>query len=136
MKEKIHHIGIAVKKLEKSLKSWAHLFGLEKGEIEEIKDRGVKVATLQFDKGPQIELLEAVGDGSPIKKFIDNHGEGIHHICLKTDALDQKIAELKREGIRFVQENPVAGAGGSRIIFVHPENLNGVLIELKEEKKQ
>jgi methylmalonyl-CoA/ethylmalonyl-CoA epimerase len=135
MPEKIHHIGIAVNKLEKSLNKWTRLFNLKKGEIEEIKDRGVKVVTLQFDHGPLIELLEAVGDDSPINKFINSHGEGIHHLCLKTDNLDQKIKELKREGIRFVQENPVSGAGGSRIIFIHPENLNGVLIELKEEKK-
>ncbi|HZX10757.1 MAG TPA: methylmalonyl-CoA epimerase [Acidobacteriota bacterium] len=135
MTEKIHHIGIAVNKLEKSLNKWTRLFNLKKGEIEEIKDRGVKVVTLQFDHGPLIELLEAVGDDSPIKRFINSHGEGIHHLCLKTDNLDQKIRELKREGIRFVQESPVSGAGGSRIIFIHPENLNGVLIELKEEKK-
>ncbi|MFW6140238.1 MAG: methylmalonyl-CoA epimerase [Acidobacteriota bacterium] len=135
MKEKIHHVGIAVNKLEKSLNHWKHLFNLEEGEIEEIKNRGVKVATLQFQQGPLIELLEAVGDDSPIKKFIDSRGEGIHHICLKTDDLDQKVKQLKREGIRFVQESPVSGAGGSRIIFIHPDNLNGVLIELKEEKK-
>lgn len=135
MTEKIHHIGIAVNKIEKSLNKWTRLFNLKKEEIEEIKDRGVRVVTLQFDHGPLIELLEAVGDDSPIKRFINSHGEGIHHLCLKTDNLDQKVKELKREGIRFVQESPVSGAGGSRIIFIHPENLNGVLIELKEEKK-
>jgi methylmalonyl-CoA epimerase len=135
MEEKIHHIGIAVNRLDKSLNKWKRFFNLKEGEIEEIKDRGVKVVTLQFGQGPLIELLEAVGDDSPIKKFINSRGEGIHHICLKTDDLDQKVEELKREGINFVQESPVSGAGGSRIIFIHPDNLNGVLIELKEEKK-
>lgn len=135
MTKKIHHVGIAVNNLEKSLNKWKRLFNLEKGEIEEIRERGVKVATLRFDQGPLIELLEAVGDDSPIRKFIRDRGEGIHHVCFQTDDLDKKVRELKREGIRFVQESPVSGAGGSRIIFIHPDNLNGVLIELKEEKK-
>jgi methylmalonyl-CoA/ethylmalonyl-CoA epimerase len=133
MTEKIHHIGIAVNDIQKSLSKWRQYLTFTTGDIEEIKTRGVKVATLGFDEGPLIELLEAVGSESPIKKFIDKHGEGIHHICFKTDDLDLKVRELKKKGIRFVQESPVLGAGGSRIIFVHPDNLNGVLIELKEE---
>jgi len=131
----MHHIGIAVNNLEKSINKWKCLFDLKEEEREEIKDRGVKVATLRVDKGPMIELLEAIGDVSPIKKFINSHGEGIHHICFETDDLDKKMEELKKEGVCFVQESPVSGAGGSRIIFMHPQNLNGVLIELKEEKK-
>jgi len=135
MSEKIHHFGIAVNDFEKSLNKWKSLFSLKNEKIEEIKDRGVKVATLSFDKEPMIELLEAIGDDSPIDKFIKKQGEGLHHICFKTDDLDQKVKELKKKGIRFVQDSPVSGAGGSRIIFMHPDNLNGVLIELKEEKK-
>ncbi len=133
MTEKIHHIGIAVNDIQKSLSKWRQYLTFTTGDIEEIKTRGVKVATLGFNEGPLIELLEAVGSESPIKKFIDKRGEGIHHICFKTDDLDLKVRELKKKGIRFVQESPVLGAGGSRIIFVHPDNLNGVLIELKEE---
>lgn len=135
MTEKIHHIGIAVKNIEKSLNKWKRFFSVKNEGVEEIKSRGVKVAALKFEHEPMIELLEALGDDSPIKKFIHKHGEGIHHICLKTDRLDQKVEELKKKGIRFIQNEPVPGAGGSRIIFMHPDNLNGVLIELKEEKK-
>jgi len=135
MTEKIHHIGIAVNDLKKSLNQWKKYFSLKNEEIEEIKERGVRVATLGFDKEPLIELLEAVGENSTIKKFIENNGEGIHHICFKTDNLDQKVKELKKKGIRFVQADAVSGAGGSRIIFIHPSHLNGVLIELKEDKE-
>jgi methylmalonyl-CoA epimerase len=135
MTEKIHHIGIAVNDIEESLTKWGRYVTFEKGDIEEIQTRGVKVVTLGFEEGPLIELLEAVGSESPIRKFIDKRGEGIHHICFKTDDLDLKVRELKKKGVRFVQERPVSGAGGSRIIFIHPDNLNGVLIELKEEKE-
>ncbi|MCD6517658.1 MAG: methylmalonyl-CoA epimerase [Candidatus Aminicenantes bacterium] len=135
MAEKIHHIGIAVNDIQKSLNRWGQYLTFKKGDIEEIKTRGVKAVTLEFDEGPLIELLEALGSETPIRKFIDKHGEGIHHICFKTDDLDLKVRELKKKGVRFVQENPVSGAGGSRIIFMHPDNLNGVLIELKEEKE-
>ncbi|MBD3413916.1 MAG: methylmalonyl-CoA epimerase [Candidatus Aminicenantes bacterium] len=134
MKEKIHHIGIAVKDLKKSLQQWKKSFSIKSGEMEVIRERGVKIATLHFDTGPVIELIEAIGGDSPIQKFLEKKGEGVHHFCLKTEDLDQKVKELKKKGMRFVQENPVAGAGGSRIIFIHPDNLNGVLIELKEEK--
>lgn len=135
MTEKIHHIGIAVKDLKKSMKKWEKYFSFSKKDIEEIEERGVRVAVLELDKPPVIELLEAVGDDSPIKKFIDKKGEGIHHLCFQTEDLEKKVKELKRKGIRFVQKKPVSGAKGSRIIFIHPDNLNGVLIELKEEKK-
>jgi len=135
MTEKIHHIGIAVNDIGKSLNKWGRYVTFEEGDIEEIKTRGVRVVTLGFEEGPLIELLEAVGSESPIRKFIDKRGEGIHHICFKTDDLDLKVRELKKKGVRFVQERPVSGAGGSRIIFIHPDNLNGVLIELKEEKE-
>jgi len=131
MSNKIDHIAIAVKDLKKSIEQWKSYFKIKECCIEEIEERGVKLAQLKIGEGASIELVTPLGDKSTLRNFLKNKGEGIHHICFKVQDIDKSVIELKRQGVRFVSEEPVMGTSGSRIIFIHPNNLNGVLIELK-----
>lgn len=133
--KRIDHLGIAVKDLDASLKKWKELFGAKVGVIEEIRDRGVKVAPLEFEDGSAVELVAPLGEDSPIEKFINERGEGIHHLSLEVDGIEEVMEELRNKGIQFIQEEPQKGAEGSKIAFIHPRNLEGVLLELKEKSK-
>ncbi len=133
--KRIDHLGIAVKDLEASLKKWKDLFGVKVGLIEEIRERGVKVALLEFEDGSIVELVAPLGEDSPIEKFINERGEGIHHLSLEVDGIKEVMEELRNKGIQFIQEEPQKGAEGSKIAFIHPRNLEGVLLELKEKRK-
>lgn len=134
--KKLDHIGIAVEELESSLEKWAKAFDFEKSEIETLPHRGVRVAYLFPEKGPAIELISPLGEDSPVRKFLENRGEGIHHLCFQVKNLKKVMAELKARNIFFLTDEPVCGAGGSQIAFIHPKVLNGVLIEFKEKKKE
>jgi len=131
MSNKIDHIAIAVNDLKKSIEQWKSCFKIKECYIEEIEERGVKLAQLKIGEGASIELVTPLGEKSNLSNFLKNKGEGIHHICFKVQDIDKSVIELKRQGVRFVSEEPVIGANGSRIIFIYPDNLNGVLIELK-----
>jgi len=133
--KRIDHLGIAVKDLDASLKRWRELFGGKVGVIEEIRERGVKVAPLEFEDGSAVELVAPLGEDSPIEKFINERGEGIHHLSLEVDGIEEVMEELRNKGIQFIQEEPQKGAEGSKIAFIHPRNLEGVLLELKEKSK-
>jgi len=133
--KRIDHLGIAVKDLDASLKRWRELFGGKVGVIEEIRERGVKVAPLEFEDGSAVELVAPLGEDSPIEKFINERGEGIHHLSLEVDGIEEVMEELRNKGIQFIQEEPQKGAEGSKIAFIHPRNLEGVLLELKEKRK-
>jgi methylmalonyl-CoA epimerase len=128
----INHIGVAVTDLEKSLKTWESVFQFKASGIEEVTERGVKVAYLDIPGGSAVELIEPLEEGTPVDWFLNNRGEGIHHICLEVENIDETVRDLRSKGMEFVTDEPVRGAGGSRIIFLKPQNLNGVLIELKE----
>lgn len=130
--EKIEHIGIAVKDLEISNALFASLFGVGHYKIEEVISEGVK--TSFFKAGPnKIELLEATNPESPIAKFIEKKGEGIHHIAFAVSDITSEIARLKSEGFVILNETPKKGADNKLIAFVHPKSSNGVLIELCQE---
>jgi methylmalonyl-CoA/ethylmalonyl-CoA epimerase len=133
--KRIDHIGIVVKDLEENLKRWEELFGVKVGAIEEIKERGVKVAHLEFEDGSAAELVASLGEESSIEKFIKERGEGIHHLSLEVEGIEDVMKELKEKGIQFIQERPQKGAEGSKVAFIHPRNLKGVLLELKEKRK-
>lgn len=133
---KVDHIGIAVRNLEESIEKWTELLELEVKGVEEIKERGVRLAHLSSKSGPSIELLTPCGEGSALGKFLKERGEGIHHFCFEVENIERAMEELKKKGIQFVQESPQKGAGRSLIAFIHPRNFNSVLIELKEEKKE
>lgn len=132
--EKIEHIGIAVKNLEKSNVLFASLFGKPHYKVEEVESEGVK--TSFFDVGPnKIELLEATKPESPIAKFIDKKGEGIHHIAFAVKDIRSEITRLKKEGFTVLNEEPKFGADNKLVVFLHPKTTNGVLIELCQERE-
>ena len=131
----IHHLGIAVNNLEDSAARWAALFGMRAVAVEEAPERGVRIAHLHLPEGPEIELLAPLGKNSPIAKFLAGRGEGLHHFTLAVEEIEAAIAEFRRAGLEFVSEIPQAGAGGSRIAFIHPRSLNGVLLELRESPR-
>ena len=127
----VSHVGIAVKDLESAIKSYEILTGVQNPAIENVESEKVKVAL--FSSGSsRIELLAATSEDSPIAKFINKRGEGLHHICIYVDDIESKLSELKEAGIKVIDETHRTGAEGKKIAFVHPRNLNGVLIELEE----
>ena len=129
---KIEHIGIAVKSLEVSNLLFEKLFGAAPYKQEEVASEGVK--TSFFMNGPnKIELLEATNPESPIAKFIEKKGEGIHHIAFDVEDIVSEIARLKAEGFILLNEIPKKGADNKLIAFLHPKGTNGVLIELCQE---
>ena len=131
---KIEHIGIAVKSLEVSNLLFEKLFGTPPYKQEEVVSEGVK--TSFFLNGPnKIELLEATNPESPIAKFIEKKGEGIHHIAFDVDDIVSEIARLKAEGFIVLNEIPKKGADNKLVAFLHPKSTNGVLIELCQEIK-
>tara|TARA_B110000285_G_scaffold182519_1_gene206293 strand:- start:1381 stop:1785 length:405 start_codon:yes stop_codon:yes gene_type:complete len=130
--EKIEHIGIAVKDLEVSNKLFASLFGEKHYKEEEVVSEGVK--TSFFKSGPnKIELLQATNEESPIAKFINKKGEGIHHIAFAVSDIKVEIQRLKKEGFVVLNEIPKKGADNKLVAFLHPKTTNGVLIELCQE---
>lgn len=137
----ISHVGIAVKNLNAAMKQYATIAGHEANLIEEVAEQRVRVAMFAagessgHGEGGRVELLEGTSPDSPITKFIEKRGEGLHHICIYVDDIDAKLTELKTAGVRLIDEQPRIGAGGCRIAFVHPAGTSGVLIELEEKKR-
>jgi methylmalonyl-CoA/ethylmalonyl-CoA epimerase len=131
---KIEHLGIAVKNLEEATKTYEALFGKPAYQSEEVESEGVK--TVFFKTGEnKIELLGATREDSPIAKYIEKRGEGIHHVAFDVEDIEAEIERLKSEGFRLISESPKDGADNKRIAFLHPKSSHGVLIELCEEKK-
>ncbi|MCE7993805.1 MAG: methylmalonyl-CoA epimerase [Roseivirga sp.] len=129
---KIEHIGIAVKSLESSNDLFAKLFGESHYKLEKVASEGVN--TSFFQVGPnKIELLEASGPDSPIAKFLEKRGEGIHHIAFDVEDIHAEIARLKEEEFIIINETPRKGADNKLVCFLHPKTTNGVLIELCQE---
>lgn len=132
---KIEHLGIAVKDLEASAKMYEVLLGRPSYKTEKVVSEGV--TTLFFQVGDsKIELLEANSPDSPIAKFIEKRGEGIHHIAYDVEDIEAEIERLKNEGFQMIHDTPKSGADNKRIAFLHPKSTGGVLVELCEEKKQ
>lgn len=129
---KIEHIGIAVKNIEKSNQLFASLFGERHYKIEEVKSEGVKTSFFKVGEN-KIELLEATKKESPIAKFLEKKGEGVHHIAFAVDNILAEAKRLKNEGFIILNETPKKGADNKLVIFLHPKTTNGVLIELCQE---
>lgn len=129
---KIEHIGIAVKSLEVSNDLFEKLFGNPPYKEEEVESEGVK--TSFFMNGPnKIELLEATNEDSPIAKFLEKKGEGIHHIAFDVEDINAEIKRLKKEGFIVLNDVPKKGADNKLVVFLHPKSTNGVLIELCQD---
>ena len=128
----VEHIGIAVRDLVDAKKIYCELLGLEcTGEIT-LPERGVKVAFLETGN-TKVELLEGMGEKSPVSKFIERHGPGIHHLCFEVGDIERVLSELAESGLRLIDEKPRPGAEGKLVAFLHPKSTSGVLIELQEK---
>ena len=130
---KIDHLGIAVASIEEAMPIYRAL-GLTETHREEVPSQQVITAFLPIGDS-QIELLEPTGDGSPVARFLARRGPGIHHVCFAVDDLPAALRDLQSQGFRLVNSEPVPGAGGKNVAFLHPESGGGVLIELAERRK-
>jgi len=129
---KIDHIGIATRGIEEAATVWLSALGLSELETEEVADQKVRVAMLPAGES-RIELLEATSPESPIAKFIEKRGPGIHHLALGVSDIHSAMAQLKEQGVRLIDNEPRVGAGGCLVAFVHPSSTGGVLLELVQK---
>ncbi|MEO8238298.1 MAG: methylmalonyl-CoA epimerase [Flavobacterium sp.] len=132
MVNKIEHIGIAVKNLEESNRLFEKLLGVSSYKSEEVQSEGVSTSFFQTGIN-KIELLAATNPESPIAKFLEKKGEGIHHIAFDVEDIFTEIERLKKEGFILINEVPKKGADNKLVVFLHPKNTNGVLVELCQE---
>jgi len=128
---KINHLGIATNGIDEALKFWADSLGLENVHTETVEDQKVRVAMLPVGES-RIELLEPTSDDSPISKFLEKRGGGIHHIAVEVDDIHAALEKLRSQGARLIDEVPRIGAEGCLVAFVHPGSTGGVLLELVE----
>jgi methylmalonyl-CoA/ethylmalonyl-CoA epimerase len=131
---RLDHIGIAVRSIEESLKVWRDILGFRVEMMEDVPEQKVRVVMLNAGT-LTIELLEPLATDSPIHKFIEKRGEGLHHLSFSVSNIEQKIEELMKKGLRMIDEVPRKGAHGSSIAFVHPTSTGSVLIELSQEEE-
>jgi methylmalonyl-CoA/ethylmalonyl-CoA epimerase len=130
---KIDHIAIAVNDVEESAKVYQEALGVEEVEFETVESEGVKVAIIHLENG-RIELMQPTSDSSPIKKFLEKKGQGLHHMALETDNIDGEVSRMENCGIQFLG-NIRPGSAGTKVTFIHPKSLHGVLAELCSHPK-
>ena len=125
---KIDHIAIAVNDVEESAKVYQQALGVSSVKFETVESEGVKIAIIELENG-RIELMQPINDSSPIKKFLDKKGQGLHHMALDTDDIEGEVERMEGCGIQFLGKiRP--GSAGTKVTFIHPKSLNGVLAEL------
>ena len=127
----IDHVGIAVKSINEAKKFWVDTLGLKLSHIEEVPEQKARVAVLKVGE-TTIELVEPTSPDSPIQRFIEKRGEGLHHLTLQTDHLAERLKSLKDANVALIDEKPRLGASGAKIAFLHPKSAHGVLVELCE----
>ena len=125
----IHHLGVAVDDLDSALVTYARLFGAEVEHRATVEDQGVRAASLRIGNG-RIELLEPLGEDTPIGRFIANRGPGMHHVAYEVTDLEATLAELADAGADLIDERPREGLFGLEVAFVHPDSVHGVLSEV------
>lgn len=131
--KKVDHIGIAVRSLDEVIPYYTNTLGCPLMKIEEVESQKVRVAFI--DAGNiKLELLEPMDPSSPIHKFLEKRGEGIHHIAFGVENIEKRMEELKNDGVQLLNEEPKNGAGGALVAFLHPKSSNGVLYELCEKQ--
>ena len=128
MSSKLDHIGIAVHSIDNARNFYETVLGLCCEKIEEVESQQVRVAFFSLGDS-HIELLEPLSDNSPIAKFLERNGEGIHHLAYRTDDIEKQLAKAKKAGLKLINEKPLAGAGGKKVAFLHPKSVGGVLTE-------
>ncbi len=131
----IDHIGIAVNDLEVAISIYTDILGLKSEGTEAIEEQKIISATILVG-GVKIELLQSTHPDGPIGKFIEKRGEGMHHIAFRVENIDESLKELRAKGVNLIDEKARIGAGGTRIAFIHPKDMKGVLIELVERVKE
>ena len=131
--KRIEHIGIAVKDLEAANKTYEAVMGAEPYKMETVESEGVTTSFFKVGES-KIELLSGTRPDSPISKFIEKRGEGIHHMAFYVDDIRAEIERLKKEGFRLLNDQPKTGADNKIVAFMHPKDANGVLVELCQEK--
>ena len=132
MIKKLSHVGVAVKNLGESTQLFSKLFQIVNAGTETVADQQVKVAFFRIGE-TSVELTEATSLDSPIAKFIEKKGEGVHHLSFEVDDIKAEIARLKSEGFQLIDEQPRLGAGGYWIAFIHSKSTNGVLVEISQK---
>ena len=130
---KLDHIGIAVKNIDEALAFYRDTLGINSVGTEVIEEQKVKVAFLPVGD-TELELLESTAPDGPVAKFIEKRGEGIQHIALRVENIEEALGELKEKGFKLIDQQPRYGAGNARIAFLHPKATGGILLELSERK--
>ena len=130
---KIDHVAIAVNNVDEAVKEYQQALGIDDVEFETVESEGVRVAILHL-KNSRIELMEPTREDSPIKKFLTNRCEGLHHIAFETDGIESEVTRMKGCGVRFLGEIR-NGSRGTKVTFIHPKSLHGVLAELCSHPK-
>lgn len=125
----IHHLGVAVDDLDSALETYERLFGAEVEHQATIDEQGVRAASLRIGEG-RVELLEALGQDTPVGRFLAKRGPGMHHVAYEVNDLRETLAELTREGAELIDREPRAGLFGLEVAFVHPDSVHGVLSEV------
>ena len=128
----IEHLGIAVDSIDKAAPFWRHILSISHRTTENVIEQGVVTDVYDTGQG-KVELLEALGDNSPIAKFLDKRGPGIHHVCFEVKDINSAIKELKENNINVLSDEPTMGAEGYKVVFIHPKSTGGVLVELAEK---
>jgi len=131
MTVEIDHIALAVSSLDHALPLYRDLLGLSHKHTEVVEEQKVRAALLQAGQS-RIEFVEPLSEDSPVAKYLQRHGEGLHHIAFRVNGLEKLLEKLKKAGVRLIDEKPRAGVEGSRIAFLHPAAASGVLVELVE----
>jgi len=135
MPKQIAHIGIAVHNIDQALPFYLDGLGLAVEKIETVDSERVKVAFLPLGES-YIELLEPLDESSPVYRFLETKGEGVHHIALEVFSIEERITQLKKHGIQMINNEPITGANNSQIAFLHPKSAHGVLYELCEHEEE
>lgn len=130
--KKIDHVGVAVLNIDDALRVYADALGLQLTHTDKEEGQKTIVAFLPAGEG-EVELVEPMAADSPVGKFIQKRGEGIHHICFEVDDLEEGLARLKERGVQLIDDKPYIGTGGKKIAFIHPKATHGVLIELYQK---
>jgi methylmalonyl-CoA/ethylmalonyl-CoA epimerase len=131
MLNRIYHLGYAVEDIEAASRFYRENFGVEPGEPEVVEDQGIVAVMFRVGES-MVELVQPTRPDSPVGRFLDRRGEGVHHVAYEVDNLEAILEDLKSNGIELVDQEPRVGAGGTRVAFVHPRSAFGILTELVE----
>jgi methylmalonyl-CoA/ethylmalonyl-CoA epimerase len=127
----VQHIAIVVHDLEAALAFWRDALGLPLDRVKDVPEQASRVAFLPIG-GAEIELVQPTAGDSGVARYLAKRGPGMHHICLAVDDLESTLTRLREGGVRLINPEPITGAGGRRLAFIHPESAHGVLVELYE----